>query len=78
MLRIENERNEMEITSKMIQDLMAKSDYSESDLASKVGVSEITVRRWLNNENKPQGAASKALKRIIQKSLRNVVQNAGA
>lgn len=59
--------------------LMTRHDYSESDLASKVGVSEITVRRWLGDDNKPQGAASKILKKMIQKSLKtNVVQNAGA
>lgn len=51
-----------------IKNLMTRNDYSESDLASRVGVSEITVRRWLGDENKPQGAAAKSLKRMIQKS----------
>ena len=58
---------------KSIVDLMGalkKLDYSQTDVASYLGVREITIYRWETGRAKPQKSIIRDLERLIQEKTK--------
>lgn len=60
----------MEISKENIQSMMDRLGYTKAELAQYLGVSYVTVCRWVEGENKPQGPVRRTLKRLIAKGVK--------
>ena len=56
------------MTAKEIKELRKRLGLTQKELATRVKVDAITIRRWEGNEHRPSALAGRQLERLVKKN----------